>query len=288
MMTNNVDYNKKYYEANKEKIKKQIEYRKLHPLSEEEKRKPLSKKHKEKISIALKGKMPKFIPSRKGSKCPEKLYPNAGMRGKRHSLESKRRMSKSHSGICINDEWKMKISKSLKGRKGTILTEKERKSIGEKVRLFYKNSSKDFREKRNEKISKALRNNDKAKWGNIKRGYFDINGEKIFFRSKWEANYALYLDFLIKQKQIKKWEYEKDVFVFEKIKFGVRSYRPDFKVYNIDGSIEYHEVKGWMTSRSKTKLKRMAKYYPNIRLILIDQKYYHDIKNKVGKMLCFY
>ena len=74
---------------------------------------------------------------------------------------------------------------------------------------------------------------------NIKRGYFDINGKKMFFRSKWEANYACYLDFLVKQKQIKKWEYEPDCFIFEEIKFGTRSYRPDFKVTNNDGSVIY-------------------------------------------------
>lgn len=41
-----------------------------------------------------------------------------------------------------------------------------------------------------------------GKYGNIMRGYYDINGKSMFFRSKWEANYALYLDFLIKAKQI--------------------------------------------------------------------------------------
>ena len=136
---------------------------------------------------------------------------------------------------------------------------------------------------------KIIINNDKFKpFGNVKRGTYDINGKKIFFRSKWEANYALYLDFLIKQKQIKKWEYEPDVFVFEKIKFGTRSYRPDFKVFNIDGFIEYHEVKGYMDKKSKTKIKRMAKYYPIIKLAIIDKDVYKDIKIKLGKMLKFY
>ncbi len=128
----------------------------------------------------------------------------------------------------------------------------------------------------------------KGKFGNIKRGYFNINGKRIFFRSKWEANYALYLNFLIRQKQIKKWEYEKDVFIFHKIKFGTRSYRPDFKVINNDKNIEYHEIKGWMTPKSKTQMKRMKKYYPEIKLILIEKDSYMDIKNKVGKMLNFY
>ena len=121
-----------------------------------------------------------------------------------------------------------------------------------------------------------------------KNGNYNINGNDIFFRSSWEANYALYLDFLIKQKQIKSWTYEKDVFIFKKIKFGTRSYRPDFKIYNLDNTFEYHEVKGYMDNKSKTKIKRMAKYYPNVKLIIIDKDVYKDLKKKIGKMLKFY
>lgn len=123
---------------------------------------------------------------------------------------------------------------------------------------------------------------------NVKRGNYDINGTEFYFRSMWEANYALYLDFLIDCKQIVKWEYETDVFIFEKIQFGTRSYRPDFKVFNLDGSIEYHEVKGYMDSRSETKLKRMAKYYPKVKILLIRRQEYVEIKRKLGKMLKFY
>lgn len=139
-----------------------------------------------------------------------------------------------------------------------------------------------------DKLAGRMPKNIKTKmFGNIKSGKYDINGKLIFFRSKWEANYALYLDFLIKQKEIKKWEYEVDTFVFHKIKFGTRSYKPDFKVINNDGSIAYHEVKGYMDDRSKTKLKRMAKYYPEIKIRLIDKPVYNSIK-KWDKLLKFY
>lgn len=123
---------------------------------------------------------------------------------------------------------------------------------------------------------------------NVQRGDYDINGKEIYFRSKWEANYALYLDFLVRQNQIKSWEYEADTFMFEAIKLGTRSYRPDFKIINNDGTVEYHEVKGYMDSRSKTKLKRMAKYYPEIKLILIDRPVYSSICKQIGKVLHFY
>jgi hypothetical protein len=127
-----------------------------------------------------------------------------------------------------------------------------------------------------------------GKYGNVKRDWYEVNGKRLFFRSKWEVNYALYLDFLIKNNQIKKWEYEADVFIFDKINFGTRSYRPDFKITNMDDSLEYHEIKGWMTSKSKTQINRMAKYYPHIKLILIQQKEYSEIVSKVGGLLRFY
>lgn len=128
---------------------------------------------------------------------------------------------------------------------------------------------------------------EKGAWSNIKSGHYMINGISKFFRSKWEANYALYLDYLKKQKQIKNWEFEPDVFIFHKIKFGTRSYRPDFKVTANNGTIEYHEVKGYMDSQSKTKLKRMKKYYPQIKIILIERKQYEALK-KWERLLNFY
>jgi len=125
-------------------------------------------------------------------------------------------------------------------------------------------------------------------YSRAKNGWYNINGKKIFFRSMWEANYALYLDFLIKQKEIVKWEFEVDTFWFLKIKRGVRSYKPDFKVYTSKKDFEYHEVKGWMDSKSKTKIKRMKIYYPEIKIVLIDASVYKDIKNKLGRLICFF
>lgn len=123
---------------------------------------------------------------------------------------------------------------------------------------------------------------------NVQRGDYLCSKGVMYFRSKWEANYALYLDFLMKRGEIKDWQYEKDVFVFSKIQFGTRCYRPDFKVFTNDGQFEYHEVKGRMDGRSATKLKRMAKYYPGVKLILIDAPVYNDIKKKLGNLLRFY
>ncbi len=108
-------------------------------------------------------------------------------------------------------------------------------------------------------------------------GWYVISGKRFYFRSSWEVNYARYLEFLATKKEIVKWEYEPDTFWFEKIKRGVRSYLPDFKVFNNDGTFEYHEVKGYMDAKSKTKISRMALYYPDIKLIVIEKDSYKSI-----------
>ena len=107
----------------------------------------------------------------------------------------------------------------------------------------------------------------------------------IFVRSAWEANYARYLNWLISLGEIVKWEYEADTFEFEKIKKGTRFYTPDFKITNNDGSIEYHEVKGYMDDKSKTKIKRFCKYYPDIKLVIIDKEFYVPLSNQMRNLI---
>lgn len=190
-----------------------------------------------------------------------------------------KKISESHKGKHFSEEAKMNMSKAQKGRKGFLHSEEAKMKI-----------SKSKKGKSRPELTGIMPKNIQrpGKWMNIKRGYYNINGKEIFFRSKMEANYALYLNFLVKQKQYLKWEYEPDVFIFGKIKFGTRSYRPDFKIMNNDNSYEYHEVKGWMTAKSETQIKRMTKYYPEIKLVIIDHSTYRDIRRKIGKMLKFY
>jgi hypothetical protein len=107
----------------------------------------------------------------------------------------------------------------------------------------------------------------------------DLNGQ--FFRSSWEANYARYLNWLISLNQLLRWEFEPDTFEFHTIKRGSRFYTPDFKVFENDGRYAYHEVKGWMDPKSQTKLNRMAKYYPNEKVILIDKVAYRSIEKQM-------
>jgi len=118
-----------------------------------------------------------------------------------------------------------------------------------------------------------------------KAGWREIGIKKKYYRSRWEANYARYLEWLKSLGEIKDWAHESEVFWFDGIKRGCVSYLPDFKVTNNDNSVEFHEVKGWMDAASKTKLNRMKKYYPNLKLILIDQKIYKDIAAKLSRLI---
>ena len=110
-----------------------------------------------------------------------------------------------------------------------------------------------------------------------KKGWYTSGDKKYYLKSSWELSYAQYLDELLANGKIAKWEYEPDTFWFEKIKRGVRSYIPDFKVEDTDGSIEYHEVKGYLDSKSKTKLNRMRIYHPRIKMKLIDRAVMKDL-----------
>jgi hypothetical protein len=112
-------------------------------------------------------------------------------------------------------------------------------------------------------------------------GWREVGGKRNYYRSRWEANYARYLEWLKSRGEISEWLHEPETFWFEAIKRGVRSYKPDFRVWDNRGGSSLHEVKGWMDARSKTTLKRMAKYYPSEVIVIIDERQYRSIKKAV-------
>ena len=122
-------------------------------------------------------------------------------------------------------------------------------------------------------------------------GWLEIGGKRIYARSKWEKNYARYLQFLKENGGIDDWEHEPDTFWFDGIKRGVTSYLPDFKVFGPDRDedglfvVRYHEVKGYMDGKSKTKLKRMAKYHPEVEMILVDGPAYKALAKLMKPVL---
>lgn len=106
----------------------------------------------------------------------------------------------------------------------------------------------------------------------------DLGGQ--YFRSAWEANYARYLEWLKKHGSIRAWAFEPKTFVFESIKRGTRAYTPDFRVVFANGRVEWHEVKGWMDPKSKTRLARMRRYFPEERVVVIDETFFRTARKQ--------
>lgn len=115
------------------------------------------------------------------------------------------------------------------------------------------------------------------------------NGKTYTFRSSWEGNYAHYLDWLWARGEIKEWEYEPQPRYEFIVNEGNRQralslgYLPDFKVINNDGTFYLVELKG--RTQGMMKLKRMKRFYPKIKIELVQRAEYMALKKKVGRML---
>jgi len=148
--------------------------------------------------------------------------------------------------------------------------------LGKRFSNWHKNASPEKKAERSDKIVKALRASGALDrpHGSWKAAWRTIGQKTKYFRSRWEANYARYLQFLKEKGEISDWLHEPETFWFLEIMRGSRSYLPDFKVINLDGSHYWVEVKGWMDDRSKTKIKRFGKYYPKEKLQLIQAEWF--------------
>ncbi|AEC22304.1 hypothetical protein PT7_P068 (plasmid) [Pusillimonas sp. T7-7] len=176
-----------------------------------------------------------------------------------------------------------------KGFLGGKHTEETRMKISEKSLAF---AGRETDEQKASRILKAGRT--RAENGTLypsrpgatwKAAWREIGGARKYYRSKWEANYAHYLQWLKDRGEIRDWKHEPKTFWFEGIRRGTNSYLPDFWVQENSGAEAYHEVKGWMDDRSKTKIRRMAKYHPNVKLIVIDTKAYAALKRAVQSLI---
>ena len=221
----------------------------------------------------------KAATSKIGKKRPlHALKMKSVMKGKKHSEESIKKMA-------ISGKEKIKKYGHPRGMLGKKHSIEARKKFSEITTKRWQNMSDEKKQAKTKKMihTKFLKGNYAnyrimCTW---KAAWREIGGKKKFFRSRWEANYARYLEWLKQNNQIKEWEHEAQLFWFEKIKRGCTSYLPDFRITNLNDSIEFHEVKGWMDNRSKTKIKRMKKYYPEIKLIIIESKMYNSIKKQM-------
>jgi len=180
-----------------------------------------------------------------------------------------------------------------KGMLGKNHSEESKLMMGEASKKMWQNPnitqhSKEYRQGLSDRFSKAmikrLEENPSNVYSRVKSGKITIEDRTFFVRSSWEANIAAYLQFLKNCNEIIEWEYEPETFWFLEIKRGVRSYKPDFRITDKNGSVYYEEVKGWMDAKSATKLKRMKKYYPKIDVRLLDQKRYKEI-SKNAKLI---
>jgi len=199
----------------------------------------------------------------------------------------------------LSDRTKQKISSAVsewydnnehpRGFSGHKHDSNTRDVIGNKSRNMWNdpNAFVNSDEYREQLSDRAIANNLAGNRSRYSRGKMgkrsDLGG--LYVRSSWEANYARYLNWLIDLGEIESWEYEPDTFWFENIKRGTRSYTPDFKVWSKDGTYEYHEVKGWMDQKSKTKLSRMRKYYPEEGIVVIGADVYKSIKRDISKLI---
>lgn len=196
------------------------------------------------------------------------------------------RKSKEEIGLQRSEIMKKHIKKygHCRGMLGKTHSIEEREKMRKRAKKLWKdpNSTFNSEEFRQLKSDIAFKNALKSKKENnysrsVSGKRPDLNNQ--FFRSKWEANYARFLNLLIKQNKIYKWEYEVDTFIFSEIKKGIRSYTPDFKIWETKESIPYYvEIKGWLDNKSKTKLKRMEKYYPSIKIVMFMEKEYKELK----------
>lgn len=110
----------------------------------------------------------------------------------------------------------------------------------------------------------------------------DLDG--LYVRSAWEANWARYLNWMVELGHVSVWAYEPETFEFP-VKRGSKFYTPDFRVTLPDGTVQYHEIKGYMDQRSATKLKRMKRYYPKVVLIVIEKDDYYGVASKVSGLI---
>ena len=101
-----------------------------------------------------------------------------------------------------------------------------------------------------------------SNFGHVEKVTREVGGKTCTFRSKFEYRWAVWCHLRKEQGIILEWWYEDEK--LELItKCGDRKYyRPDFTIQTEDG-FEFHETKGWFTSKSAAKIKLAAQQYEN-------------------------
>jgi len=102
-----------------------------------------------------------------------------------------------------------------------------------------------------------------SNWGHVEKVTKEVGGKVCTFRSLLEYRWAVWLQLQKEQGLIEDWWYEDEMLELESPKFRdpIR-YIPDFTIQK-EGGYEFHETKGWFTSKSATKIKMAAQQYEN-------------------------
>lgn len=79
------------------------------------------------------------------------------------------------------------------------------------------------------------------------------NGDTIQVMSSYEAEACMIFDLWVKEKKIRYWEYTADRFAYLDEHGEQRTYFPDFKIVENDGSFYYLETKGFEKIRDQYK-----------------------------------
>jgi len=220
------------------------------------------------------------------SKKFKKSQANICRWARKNALTNKRRQHSevlaSAMGRRVSEQWKNgNHPRGMLGKKHSPQTI-ERISESNKGRTYGPARTLKIMQTRVERYGTTIPLNPHGNW---KAAWVEVGGQKFYARSKWEANYARYLEFLRNAGEVKSWQHEPETFWFEGVRRGTCSYLPDFKVVLKNGRVEYHEVKGWMDPRSKTKIKRMAKYHPAVILIVRDATWYRSNKSRLAQVV---
>jgi hypothetical protein len=226
--------------------------------------------------------------SKVGRKRPEhselmKKYTKEGrfevITGERTEEQRKNISEKAKKRIAEKGHPKGMLGKTHSDENKLKLSERTKKMWSDKTHIF---NSLEHRQKKAKQQSQSmiqrLKNNPQNQYSRVKKGKITIDDKTFFARSRWEANVAAYLQYLKESELITDWEHEAEEYRFEAIKRGVMSYLPDFKVTRLNGSFYLIEVKGYMDDKSKTKLNRMKKYFPDIFIDLIEAKRYKQLE----------
>ena len=99
-----------------------------------------------------------------------------------------------------------------------------------------------------------------------------IGGKVYHFRSKFECQWAKYLQFLKDKKQIHDWQYEPYRIYFQNCTRGPYSYLLDFLITENSGATLWQECKGELDSDAASKFRLMAEQRPQERIELVMQR----------------